>query len=255
MTNTIRVGCAGWAIPASHAELFPNAGSHLERYSARLSAVEINSSFHRRHMPRTYERWTAAVPDEFRFSIKLPKQITHVGRLEAAPILQDFLRSARALGAKLGPLLIQLPPSLEYDAGIAAAFFQSLRSSFGGMVVCEPRHSAWFGPEANRLLSEFQVARVAADPAPVPEGAEPGAWDRVAYFRLHGSPRRFYSAYTSNYLDDLSLKLAQISKSAEVWCIFDNTASGAATANAIALLPKLPMRGGARPAGGNHAGP
>ncbi len=143
------------------------------------------------------------------------------------------------MGDKLGPLLIQLPPSFEYDARTVGAFFKSLRNCFVGMVVCEPRHSSWFESEATGLLSEFQVSRVAADPPPVPEGAEPGGWDGLAYFRLHGSPLRYRSAYTRGYLDAFSRKLAEISASAETWCIFDNTASGAAAGNALGLLQSL----------------
>ena len=75
--NPIRIGTAGWSIPKEHAGAFPVEGSHLERYGAVLDAVEINSSFYRPHRRATYERWAGAVPEHFRFAVKVPRAITH----------------------------------------------------------------------------------------------------------------------------------------------------------------------------------
>src|SRR5690349_10182868 len=108
-----RIGCAGWAIPKQHAVLFPSSGSQLERYAQRFNAVEINSSFYRPHLPATYARWAASTADDFSFAVKMPKVITHMRRLAgAAEPLERFLDEVGSLGAKLGPLLLQLPPSL-----------------------------------------------------------------------------------------------------------------------------------------------
>ena len=231
----VYIGCAGWSIPKEHADQFPEAGSHLVRYARRFSAVEINSSFYRPHRPATYARWAASVPEHFRFAVKGPRQITHFRRLtDTAELLEDFLAEVEALGAKLGPLLVQLPPSLVFDEAIASTFFAALRERFPGSVVCEPRHPSWFQASAERVLVEFQAARVAADPAaPVPEAAQPGGWNGQVYYRLHGSPRIYYSAYEEHYLATLAATLRAPAGSAPAWCIFDNTALGAATANAL----------------------
>jgi uncharacterized protein YecE (DUF72 family) len=154
-------------------------------------------------------------------------------------VLDRFLAEAGALGDKLGPLLVQLPPSLAFGAPVVKKFFAALRERFAGAVACEPRHASWFKPAADRLLVGFQVARVAADPSVVPAAAEPGGWDGLAYYRLHGTPRMYYSSYPAEYLDALAGRLAREAGSAAVWCIFDNTALGAATANALALLERL----------------
>lgn len=168
------VGTAAWSIPAQHAHGFPAGGSHLERYSRRFPAVEINSSFYRPHRPSTYQRWASTVPAHFRFAVKLPKEITHLRRLaDVDGPLERFLAEAGALGEKLGPLLVQLPPGFAVDARRVAAFLERLRSRAQGDVVCEPRHRSWFTAEAERLLSGFRVARAAADPALVPAAAEP----------------------------------------------------------------------------------
>ena len=226
-------------MPKSSAAHFPDVGSHLERYAARLAAVEINSSFYRPHQPQTYARWAAAVPEPFRFAVKMPKSITHTNRLrDVAELLDSFLGEAAALEEKLGPLLVQLPPSLAYDRAAVDGFFSLLRERFAGSVVCEPRHSSWFAAEADQLLTDFQVARVAADPALSSPAGVPGGWPHLAYYRLHGSPRIYYSAYAAEFLDTLVAAM-QNSKAAVVWCIFDNTAAGAATANALDLAERL----------------
>ena len=237
----IRIGCAGWSIPKPHAGRFPTAGSHLARYAARLPAVEINSSFYRPHRPTTYARWAATVPNGFRFAVKVPRDITHTRRLKGADEpLDRFLAEATSLGGKIGPLLVQLPPSLTFSAATAGRFFATLRERFAGLVVVEPRHPTWFAAEAERLVESFRVARVAADPAVVPAAAEPGGWAGLVYYRLHGSPRVYYSDYPPEYLDTLAGKLLTAAAgTGDVWCVFDNTAEGAATANALDLLDRV----------------
>lgn len=242
----MRIGCAGWSLPRSEQERFPEAGSHLERYASRFRAVEINSSFHRPHRTSTYARWSASVPADFRFSVKIPKTITHTQRLrDAGQLLDTFLSEAAGLEDKLGCLLVQLPPSLSFDLSVASAFFADLRSRTAGTVVCEPRHSTWFTPEADGLLRDLEIARVAADPACVPDAAEPGGWRGVSYYRLHGSPRIYYSAYSEEYLAALAERIrAEAETGWMVWCIFDNTTLGAAAGNALDLESRLnPDRG------------
>src|SRR3954467_5982488 len=174
------VGTVGWSIPPQHAGRFPGEGRHLERYSQRLAAVEINSSFYRPHRPGTYARWAASVPAGFRFAVKLPKEITHNRRLaDAAEPLARFLSEAQMLGPKLGPVLVQLPPSFAFKPDLVAKFLSQIRHSFSGSVVCEPRHPTWFTDAVDRLLADHQVARVAADPAPVPRAAEPGGYQAL----------------------------------------------------------------------------
>ncbi|HEX8830749.1 MAG TPA: DUF72 domain-containing protein [Longimicrobium sp.] len=232
------VGCAGWSLPREAQGRFPAEGTHLQRYAARFPAVEINSSFYRPHRPATYARWAESVPDDFRFSVKVPKAITHTAKLaDTEALLDAFLGDAAALGAKLGCLLIQLPPKLAFDAETAEAFFRSLRERHEGAVACEPRHATWLTEPAEALLAEWRIARVAADPARAEKDAQPGGWPGLVYYRLHGSPRIYYSDYPPEYLDALAKSIA--ARDTPTWCIFDNTAAGAATANALDLLERL----------------
>lgn len=239
----IFVGTAGWAIPRQEAERAPGPGSHLERYARVLSATEINSSFYRSHRQETYARWRASVPAGFRFAVKMPRAISHVARLKGARTALDaFLDEIAGLGRSLGPLILQLPPSLRYDDATARAFFTLLRRRHRRAVVVEPRHPSWFAPEVQALLVRFRIARVAADPPAVPGALEPGGWPRLVYYRLHGSPRMYYSSYSDEFLADLAERLRLAARRATVWCIFDNTAAGAAFANALTVTELLERR-------------
>lgn len=232
------IGTAGWSIPKGHSGAFPAAGSHLSRYAQILPCAEINTSFYRPHRPATYARWAATVPPGFRFAVKLPRAITHEARLaNAEPLLDTFLSEVAALGEALGPLLVQLPPTLRFPPETAAAFFAALRARHGGEIACEPRHASWFTPDATALLHTHRIARVAADPAILPAAAEPAAWPGLAYWRLHGSPRMYYSPYGPAFLATLARRLAQAT--APSWVIFDNTAGFHATADALDLLHRL----------------
>jgi uncharacterized protein YecE (DUF72 family) len=236
---SVRVGTAGWSLPRMAQTAFagPEAGTHLQRYARRLGAVEINSSFYRPHQRATYARWAEGTPATFRFSVKLPRAITHTARLaQCDALLEDFFDQVQGLGTRLGCLLVQLPPSLALEPGAATGFLRALRRLHGtGSVALEPRHASWFTPEADALLADWHVGRVLH-----PAGRAPGGWPGLVYCRLHGSPRTYYSAYSPALITTLAARLQQATHEArDVWCIFDNTASGAATGNAVALHAAL----------------
>ena len=234
------VGTAGWNVPRAAAWHFAATGTHLERYSSGLGCVEINSCFYRPHTAATYARWAASTPPGFRFSLKLPRTITHEQELRRPrPLLVRFLDQTEALAQKRGPLLVQLPPSLAFDARAAGRFFAGFRTLYAGPVVCEPRHPTWFSVAADRLLDQHQVARVAADPPRGPGDGTPGGWRGLSYFRWHGSPRTYWSRYSLVAIDALARAVHAASASGDVWCVFDNTAAGAAIENALQLQNRL----------------
>jgi len=212
----------------------------LQRYARTFRCAEINSSFYRPHKVATYAKWAAATPGDFRFSVKVPKQITHELKLHRsrAPF-EKFLSEVTGLGDRLGPLLVQLPPSLTFDARSAAAFFRMARERHDGPMVLEPRHVTWFTPQARALLARHAIGRVAADPPTTNESNTPVVASGVAYFRLHGTPRMYWSRYEADFLEVLAKQIGQLHRSADAWCIFDNTASGAALENAWELQELL----------------
>ncbi len=232
----IRIGTAGWSIPKEAAAAFPAEGTHLERYGRVFAGVEINSSFYRPHRVSTYERWAASVSEGFHFAVKVPKAITHESRLRGTEdLMSRFLSETGGLGRKLGPLLVQLPPSLSFEAGPAGWFLRDLRERVEGPIACEPRHPSWFSLDVEALLKELRIGRVAADPAPVPGAGAPGGWQGLTYYRLHGSPRVYHSAYGDAAIRDVVDRLARHAvEGSDCWCIFDNTAEFAATRNALA---------------------
>ena len=236
----LRIGTAGWTIPRIVADRFPAEGSGLERYASRFACAEINSSFHRSHRESTWTRWADSVPPGFAFSAKLPKEITNKRRLvDCAALVEQALAEMRPLGRKLRVLLVQLPPSLAFDHEVAADFLAALRRRWDGDVAWEPRHASWVGAEADELLVRSRVARVAADPAPAAGADQPGGWSGLVYYRLHGSPVKYRSSYDDGRLKALARAIEGVE--APVWCIFDNTASSAATVDALKLAAILGM--------------
>jgi uncharacterized protein YecE (DUF72 family) len=228
----IFIGIAGWSLDAKAKPLFGEGASHLARYATRFAAVEINSAFYRPHRTATYARWAASVPQHFRFAVKLPRAIAHLARLKTCEtLLDEFQGQVAGLGDKLGPILIQLPPSLNFEASIAETFLRAMRARFAGGLVLEPRHRSWSAPEATSLLRQFRVVRVEADPAPVPNAV---AHEEFRYLRWHGSPVMYRSSY-----DDAALKALARKLEDGDWCIFDNTAEGAAIRNGLALRELL----------------
>lgn len=236
----IRIGCAGWTLPVGVQPQFGGEGRHLQRYATRLNASEINSSFHRPHSPQTYARWADSVPADFRFSVKLPKAMTHERKLaDCDALLDGFVAQVQGLGGKLGCLLVQLPPSLAFDGATAGRFLDALQRRSTAPMALEPRHVSWFTADVETWLAQRRIARVLADPVRHPGGERPGGWPGLVYLRLHGSPRVYYSAYEEPLLKALGARMRQAAQEGQVWCVFDNTAGQAAAGNALFLARAL----------------
>lgn len=242
----MRIATAGWNVPTELAQQLSVSGSHLERHGQLLGAVEINTTFYRNHRDSTFERWADAVPDDFRFAVKLSRRLTHEGRLhQTGALLDEAMQGPALLGDKLGIWLVQLPPSLALDEAAARDFFMSMRARTDAPIALEARHKSWFTDEAAALTQELALVRVIADP---PRGGADAALlelalhpaDEIAYVRLHGSPKIYVSAYTKKYLADLAQLVQR--RQADTWCVFDNTAEGSALINALDIARLLAAR-------------
>ena len=229
------LGTAGWTVPAAHKGSLSESGSHLQRYATAMNCVEINSTFHRPHRESTFARWMETTPEWFRFAVKAPKAVTHEKKLcNCGAELAAFFVSLKPLGSKLGPVLVQLPPRLVFEEGAAYEFFTTLRELHAGSTAVEPRHASWFTGAADQLLRSFAVARAMADPPAGTAAAKaPGGWSGLRYYRLHGSPRKYWSAYEEEFLRTLAQTVAV--SPVETWVIFDNTAQGHALGDALKL--------------------
>lgn len=240
----VYIGTAGWSLSLALApRAFPGQ-SGLARYAEYFGAVEINSTFYRLPRPQTIERWRDGTPPGFRFTVKVPRSITHEARLAGVePELDELCNLVARFERKLGALLIQLPASFEFEARLVESFLDLLASSTSAPLVIEPRHPSWFGGDATRLLVERDVARAAADPACCPAAALPLPASRVVYFRWHGSPRMYFSAYLPEALAELGASVLAARQAGgvrrDVYCFFDNTGLGAAAVNALSLQAEL----------------
>lgn len=228
------LGTAGWQLPMemrNSAEL----SSQLEHYAARFNAVEINTTFYRPHLAKTFERWVSTVPYDFRFSVKMHRGITHEHRLEDVVAAQRFLGMVSNLGVKLGPVLIQLPPSLNWSEK-THDFLIAIREAYDGPMVLEARHSSWSMDSATKAMTSERISGVAADPPLITDELLPTGATKLIYFRLHGSPRIYWSRYTDTSLHNVALQVSKFLKEGHcVWTIFDNTAGGAAAPDALRL--------------------
>ena len=240
-TSRVQVGCAGWSIPGRYRDAFGAGESALQRYATRFTVTEINSSFYRPHQPATYARWADAVPAHFRFSVKMPRQISHESRLQGVgPALDRFLGDAGHLGERLGGLLLQLPPSLAFDARSASTFFAMLRRRTQTPVACEARHASWFTAPAQAVLVRHGISGVATDPPRAGVDAVPSGTPAWPYWRWHGSPRIYYSEYPDEALQELARAVAAHGPpTGRTWVIFDNTAHGFAVNDALRLQALL----------------
>ena len=241
-TRALRTGTAGWSIPSARSSEFVAEGSHLQRYAHAFGCVEINSSFYKSHRPSTYASRASQTSADFRLSVKLPQAVTHDSRLRRAlDPLKRFLGEVEGLEDRLGVLLMQLPPSLAFEAKPVGNFLELFRALHAGSIVCELRHASWFTPAADRLMQDWRVSRAAADPAHFPDADVCGGWmghdepGAVLYHRWHGSPRMYWSSYSDAWLDQRSALALDLPDTVERWFVFDNTASGAATQNALAF--------------------
>jgi uncharacterized protein YecE (DUF72 family) len=224
------IGLAGWSEAVSkYREHFPGTGSGLERYAETFSMVEVNASFYRAVRAETFASWAEQTPDGFRFSVKINRAVTHAARLSANAKLEQALEPMMSLGPKLLAVLIQLPPTLAHEPGRDAAFLSRLRGIYTGTLAWEPRHPSWESPEAGALLADYGITPVLTS-IPEPDAAYSAAG---TYVRLHGTPRRYYSAYSSTDLAALARWLTGATAPAIV--IFDNTASSAGVRNALEL--------------------
>jgi uncharacterized protein YecE (DUF72 family) len=152
--------------------------------------------------------------------VKIPRTISHDLKLqEAREPFAAFLAQTDGLAEKRGPMLLQLPPSLSFDGSVVTRFLKMVRRMYDGPIVCEPRHATWFSPVVGALMERYRVSRVAADPPPVADSTTAADWSRVAYFRLHGSPRMYWSRYDEKTIAALAATIVRITTAEQIWWV------------------------------------
>ncbi len=271
---TVRVGIAGWRYPGWRGDFYP-AGlpqrRELEHAAERLTSIEVNGSFYSLQRPTSYASWRAETPDDFVFSVKGPRYVTHLKRLVDVDVaLANFFASGvLGLGPKLGPVLWQLPENLRFDAGVLDAFLAGLPRTTGEAAALAEHHddkvkegrsltsteadvplrhalefrSTTFADDAAyEILRRHGVACVLADTA--------GKWPRVdevtadfAYARLHGDKELYASGYTDAALDEWATRCrAWDADGLDAFVYFDNDLKGFAPHDAMRLIARLGAR-------------
>ena len=238
-----RIGCAGWSILSRHAALFGEGDSHLARYATRFNAVEINSSFYRPHAATTYARWAASVPRSFRFSVKLPKAITHDARLRGAGS-RHVAFAGRDRGAGQAPRrgagAVAAEPGVRRTHGQHVLRDAAATDRGAGGVRTAARQLVRTARRCHldALRHRARRGRSRADSG----GCAAGRRGSLGYWRWHGSPRMYYDSYDDGRLRAFAAALRDAARPKHVpWCIFDNTAAGHAIANAARLQELLAL--------------
>lgn len=246
MRPQLFIGTSGWHYSDWMGTFYPAevTGYHELAYHARFfNTVENNSSFYRIASEPTYKTWGKMTPEDYKFSIKLNRQITHDNKLELSDEVcervQYILDTTQVLGKKLGALLIQLPASFKSDLkqlDIFLAFFtKEVRSRpFTFDIAIEFRNKYWFTSETYALLRKYNVALVAADSSRYPGVREITA--DVAYIRMHGPTKLFASSYSAEQLKELAGYIQSIESAVKkIYVYFNNDFHGYAIKNAQTL--------------------
>ena len=234
----IFIGTSGWNYDHWKGAFYPQdrpKSTWLSYYSEIFSTVEVNATFYRTMNPSTFEKWRQGTPENFIWAVKANRFITHIKRLQdVTDSLQKFFASVDLLGAKLGAVLFQLPPSLIFDAAICESFCKELPE--GKRCVLEARHPSWTGKEALELLENNGIAWCISDTAGRYPYIEAVTADFI-YIRLHGSTTLYASDYTQDELTSWAEKIRTWNKDTFVY--FDNDFMGYAPKNAQRLKELL----------------
>ena len=265
----VRVGISGWSYSGWRGDFYPRGlrqRDELAYAAERMTSVEINGSFYSLQRPSSYRSWREATPPGFVFAVKGGRFITHLKRLRdvEAPLANFFASGVLALGDKLGPVLWQLPESLQYDAALMEDFYALLPHSTkaaaalgerhderlaGDRVwtaydadrplrhVLEFRHRSFCADEAFDQMREHRIGAVVADSPGWPE-ADVVTTD-VVYARLHGHTELYASGYSAGSLDKWAERCRAWARQADVFVYFDNDARGRAPYDAMALIDRL----------------
>lgn len=267
---SVRIGISGWTYPGWRGSFYPTGLQHrreLEHAAAQFGAIEINGTFYSLQRATSFVSWRDQTPDDFVFSVKGGRFITHLKRLTdvEVPLANFFASGVLALGAKLGPVLWQLPPTLAYDRSLLDEFLAQLpRTSVQAAVMAaghdervpadravvrtdadrplrhalEVRHDSFRSDEALALLESHGVAMVVADTAGKWPLIETSTTDFV-YVRLHGDRALYVSGYSDQALDSWAAKILRWQRDGlDVFAFFDNDAKVHAPYDAAALAER-----------------
>jgi uncharacterized protein YecE (DUF72 family) len=252
-TANLYCGTSGIVLPAPNKQAFPEAfrdGSRLTYYASLFNSLEVNSSFYKIPLQKTFARWVEEVPATFKFTVKLWRGITHVPALAFAPAdVERFMRAAAGVGSKKGCLLVQLPPGLKpADIGQLERLLDRI-SGQGWKIAVEFRDKSWYTETTDALLERFNAVRVLQD-MPASYIWEPLSISNFIYLRYHGPAGDYKGGYSEDRLKTDAARIKNwLKEGKDVYVYFNNTIDGALP-NASTLVSLLPWAISNHPAAG-----
>lgn len=245
MKGAIHIGTSGWSYKHWREIFYPaevKPPEYLSYYSTHFDTVEINTSFYHLPKEKTVQHWAEVVKKGFYFCPKISRYVTHIKKLnDPQDTFPPFFALFEDVKSRLGPVLIQLPPSLAFHEEKAIEFYSALKKYKGFHFALEPRHASWLSEQSIALMKKNHVAFVIADSG--------GRWpsgefitDRHVYIRFHG-PGNYDISYTEEFLQKYAGKISAWKKdNRKIWAFFNNDGHGFAIRNArklIALIEKV----------------
>lgn len=229
------IGTSGWSYAHWKENFYPQevkSKEWLPYYATHFSTVEVNSTFYHLPLLSTTRKWFSEVPDDFLFSIKISRYITHQKRLkDCKDALDLFYQHIKPLKSKTGPILIQLPPSFTYDKSRLLEFVEHLSDKY--QYVFEFRNDSCFTDDLYQFLAERNIALCITDLngklSPEVITAD------FTYIRLHGPKKAYKGSYGPTALNSWHKKMEKWLEKSSVFCYFDNDEKGYAIQDAIAI--------------------
>ncbi len=243
----LHVGTSGWTYKHWVGPFYPRGTKQrdfLEYYAQQFDCVELNATFYRLPGEKMVGGWADRTPEGFSFCPKLSRLITHQKRLAGTgDLLQRFLDRLSPLQGKLGPVLIQLPPSLAFEQGPVEEFGQLIGEiAPQWQFALEARHRSWLDEQAVDTLAAHGIGWVIADSGDrFPYQEEVTA--NFVYLRFHGPEELYASAYTDEQLSNYADKAASwLARGLDVWAMFNNDTEAYAVRNALLLHELVQQR-------------
>lgn len=242
---TAHVGTSGWQYRDWRGRLYPDRlpqGRWLEHYGAAFSTVEVNNAFYRLPEKSVFEGWRSRTPDDFCMAVKASRFLTHIKRLrDPEEPVSRLLERVAGVGGKLGPILLQLPPTLQADAALLDRCLRCFPA--GVRVAVEPRHVSWQADEVRSLLELHGAALCWADRGgrPVTPLWKTADW---GYLRLHEGRASPWPWYGRQALRTWARRIADTwPDSADNFVYFNNDPGGAAVGNAATFAAEVARLG------------
>jgi uncharacterized protein YecE (DUF72 family) len=230
------IGCSGFHYKEWKGIFYPGSLPQKEWfkfYTEKFNTLELNVTFYRFPVLKSLEAWYDTSPANFSFAVKVPRLITHYKKFsDCSRLIDDFYGLVtKGLKEKLGPVLFQLPPKYAYTKERLELIVGSMRKEFKNAI--EFRDESWWLPEVFNSLKKEKIIFCGIDHPALPNN--PVITNKTVYYRFHGRPRLYYSAYKKNDLKIIADSLLANNKVTEAYIFFNNTATQAAIKNAMSL--------------------